>query len=372
VDTPTNTPAPDTPQTPASDTAATDPWATETDPWATDPWATDSTDPWATDSTDPWATDTPTSHTPATDAPTTHALTVLARCIESLLPAGAQPAWAEIIGPLDNPEHMRWHPDLETMVGFLAPPSCHAITVVGQGWGRNVSVDELRGMGATVDDDPAADVGPGRPLLAPGERRRVRVVCLMTRAGNIAGYLRDGPTLLVDEPPSVGRIPDFLRRCFGLPTPPPAESTDGVFARIWLANIGGAGESSSRPLGWSEVTRLHPAMQVAKEGGITIPSNQFSMALRVVAQVWDWTSLAEQARGPGWLADFFPPGAAGWMDEGILSRWLLGGMTPVDVLWQRATPYLAPSAAKRLRTTLRKLGVLTDHHPVMSGVSNTR
>ena len=315
--------------------------------------------------------DTPTN-APAPDTPATHTLRVLAQSIESLLPAGAPPAWAEIIGPIDNPEQMRWHPDLETMVGFLAPPSCHAITVVGHGWGRNVSVDELRGMGATVDDDRAADIGPGRELLAPGERRRVRVVCLMSRAGAMVGYLRDGPTLLVDEPPTVGRIPDFLRRCFGLPTPPPAESTDGVFARIWLANIGGAGQHSARRLGWSEVIRLHPAMQVAKEGGITIPGNQFSMALRIVAQVWDWTSLADQARGPGWLADFLPPGAAGWMDEGILSRWLLGGMTPVDVLLQRATPHLAPSAAQQLQTALRKLGVLASRHPVMSGASNTR
>ncbi len=327
-----------------------------------------------TPTTDTPTTDTPTTEIPGTDTPATHTLTVMAQSIESLMPAGAPPAWAEIVGPIDNPEHVRWHPDLETMMGFVAPPSCAAITVVGYGWGRHVDNDELRAMGATVGDGGASDVGPGPPpaqaVLAPGERRRCRVVCLMTRAGDMAGYLRAGPTVLVDEPPTIGRIPDFLRRCFRLPTPPPAESTDGVLARIWLANIRGAGERTPSPLDWSEVIRLHPAMQVAEEGGVTIPQNQFSMALRVAAAAWDWTSLTDQARSPGWLADFLPAQARGWMDEGILSRWLLSGMTPVEELLKQAIPHLAPPAAKRLRSTLRGLGAVTSRHPEMTAVSN--
>ena len=39
--------------------------------------------------------------------------------------------------------------------------------------------------------------------------------------------------------------------------------------------------------------------------------------------MWTWSHLLGQAGRPGPLADGLAPATAGWMDEGMLSRWLL-------------------------------------------------
>ncbi len=270
-------------------------------------------------------------------------LTRLAQSMESLRPAGSDPAWAEILGPFDHPERVQWHRHLETMVGFIAPPGCDAIATVGYGWAHAMEVG-----------------GPPPPveILAPGERRRVRVVCLMTRTGAMAGYLRDGKTVLIKEAPTVGRVVDCMRRCFRLPTPPPEESTDLLLASIWLSNVLGAAKRASEPLTWQAVGRLHPVIQVVTENGIDVGPLQLPGVMRIGADSWSWSYLVAQAAEPGWLNEQLPAGAGGWMDEGILSRWLLDSVTPVDRLLEQVVPLVQPAAAKRLRSTLKQLGVL--------------
>jgi len=272
-------------------------------------------------------------------------LTRLAQSMESLLPAGAEPTWVEIIGPLDQPESVRWHPDLETMVGFVAPPNCDAIAAVGYGWTRQLE-----------------SVSPGGVAVpaSGGERKRCRVVVLITRAGEMAGYLRAGTAILIDEPPTVGRVPDLMRRCFGLATPPPEEPTDGILARLWLSNVLFAAEEATAPLTWAAVARLHPVLQLAADNGITVPSGEVPRILHLVADVWNWTYLTQQAAESGWLGEVLPEGAAGWMDEGILSRWLLSSMSRIDPILADVKPLIAPAAAKKLRQTLLRLGVLPE------------
>ena len=319
--------------------------------------------------------DTPNTDNPTTDDPTTdhgtagdlgrEALTRLAQSVESLRPSHDGPGWAEIIGPLHQPEGVRWHPDPHSMMGFVAPPECHALASVGFGWGRNMTDDEVHllggpgGTGGTGSSGGQAVEEP-RPLLAPGERRRVRVVCLVTRTGDMAGYLRAGSTVLIDTPPTAGRIPDSLRRCCRLPTEPPPELTDGFLARLWLSNVRGAGQRAIQPLDWPEVVGLHPAMQALATGGLAYPDcGPLVPALRTAASIWTWTYLVDQAALPGWLAGFLPPGAGGWMDEGILSRWLLSSVSGLDELLTQVAPLVAPGVAKRLRRTLRELRVLS-------------
>ncbi|MDQ6617356.1 MAG: hypothetical protein M3083_22070 [Actinomycetota bacterium] len=271
-----------------------------------------------------------------------HTLTRMAQSVESLLPAGAPPAWAEITGTVDDPEDMRWHRDVETLVGFVAPAACAAIATVGCGWAYG------------LPGEPHERV----PLFAPGERRQARVVCLMTRSGDMAGYLREGSAILVNEPPTIGRIPDCIRRCFRLPTPPPEEPTDGLLASMWLNNVCGAAGRATRPLTWPDVAGLHPVMQIAADNGVTVPMGQLVRILRVASDAWSWTYLAQQAASPGWLANLLPPDAAAWMDEGMLSRWLLSSFCRIDQLLDRVTPLVVPAAAKRLRLTLGQLEVL--------------
>lgn len=274
----------------------------------------------------------------------TDTLTRLAQSMESLQPAGARPAWVEIIGPLENPQQVRWHPDLETMVGVTAPSSCQALAAVGYGWAQ------------PLDDDC--------PLLRPGERRRTRVVCLLTRAGDMAGYLRDDATILIREPPTVGRVPDLMRRCFGLPTPPPDQPSDALLAAIWLQNVAARAHTVTRALTWRDVARLHPVISVAAGDGIVVPNAQFPRILAVGAEAWNWSYLLAQAATPAcWIADLLPDGAVGWMDEGIFSRWLLDAVGHPDRLFPRVRPHLEAAAASRMHSTLTRLGVLPPPSP---------
>ena len=268
-------------------------------------------------------------------------LTRLAQSMESLRPDGSQPAWAEVIGPVDRPIRVKWHSDIATMVGFVAPTDCDAIAVVGYGWARH------------VHDESASNTS-----VAPGKRRRCRVVCVMARSGEVAGYLRAGLDILLDEPPTVGRVPDCIRRCFRLPTSPPVERTDCLLALFWLTNMIGAGERADGPLDWPTAARLHPALQVATSADITIPLDDLVAVLRVAADAWSWTALARQAAGPGWVADMLPATVGGWMDEGILARWLLSSLAPVESLLDQVTPLLDPAAVVDLRRTLNEIGVL--------------
>jgi hypothetical protein len=272
-------------------------------------------------------------------------LTVLGQSMESLRPVGAQPAWAEITGPLEHPEGVRWHPDLLTMVGFFAPPECAAVAAVGHGWARGLD-------------------GEGPPgILAPGERRRCRMVCVMARSGEVSGYVRTGATILVNEAPTEGRILDCMRRCFALPTPPPQETTDAFLAYLWLSDVLGVAQKASGPLSWPAVIERHPVLRVAAGAGLTITDDRLLNILRIGADGWSWAGLAAQAATPGWMAGLLPDGAGGWMDEGILSRWLLQSYSNVEGVLARVTPRLAPPAAKKLRRTLLQLGVLPRRPP---------
>ena len=150
---------------------------------------------------------TPTQDTRGQENSASHApvepLTVLAHSVESLRPDTAPPAWVEIFGTQTDPTAVRWHDGLDTLTGFMAPPDCFAIAAVGNGWARHLDTST-----------PGPD-----PLVAPGGRRRCRVVFLLDRTGQAAGYLRAGPDIVIPEPATQGRIPDLIRRCLGLPTP---------------------------------------------------------------------------------------------------------------------------------------------------------
>ncbi|MDQ1427219.1 MAG: hypothetical protein QOK39_695 [Acidimicrobiaceae bacterium] len=282
-------------------------------------------------------------------------LTVLAQSIESIAPTDAPAAWAEIVGCLDEPEQVRWHPSVDALAGFVAPPDCHAIVTVGYGWAHSL----------------AEGTPPGRALLGPDGRRRCRVVCLVSRSGEVAGYLRDGPNILIDEAPTVGRVIDYIRRAFLLPTSPPEESTSRFLAYMWLSSVRALAEQADRPLPWSRVIGEHPAIKVAEEAGLTVPYAELVRILRMVADTWSWTYLAEQAAAPGWLADLLPPGTSGWMDEGVLSRTLLA-FSGITNLVEQVTARIEPAAAKKLHRILRQLDLGDTHpHPSWGSVSNT-
>lgn len=114
------------------------------------------------------------------------------------------------------------------------------------------------------------------------------------------------------------------------------------------------------PFEWDTVARLHPALQVAADAGLTIGPDQVLQAFRVAAEAWTWSRLACQAAQPGWLRDLLPAGAGGWMDEGILSRWLLDTLPSIATLLEQITPITTTATAARLRVVLDHLGITAD------------
>ena len=280
-------------------------------------------------------------------------LTVVAQSVESLHPEGAPPAWVEILGDVHDPKGLRWHPDLETLMGYRAPPECGAIVTVGGGWAHALE-------------------GPGESILAPGERRRCTTVFILSRTGETAGFVRCGPTILVDEPPSAGRVVDLAHRALGLATPPPDENTDRLLARLWLIEVVAVGRRAPAPLSWPEVVALHPVVKAMVDLGLGPPPTTELLAyLQVGSDAWSWSRLVQQAAEPGWLADLLPPGAGGWFDEGVLSRWLLSVTPEVSRLLDDTTPVVTQAAARKLGLVLRRLDVVRFRHPGWSGIPNT-
>ena len=218
--------------------------------------------------------------------------------------------------------------DPDGLVGWVATADCQAVGVIATG--------RLRPM----EGAPAGLIGPSR--------NGIRMACLVTRHGEVAWkmLLPDGATS--DEPPTEGRMLDCLRRCFGLPTPPPPVGLGRLQVVAWLATVLEQAQGSRRPLSWSEVSRLHPVAQAlgAELGG---PSSELVPALlRMAASVWSWEDFRLQAeREPG-LEDIVDPGLAAWMDEGMFARWVLSDLQSPDELLTALRPQLAPSAARRL------------------------
>jgi hypothetical protein len=268
----------------------------------------------------------------------------LALGLESLRPVSSPPAWAEITGPLDDPASVRWRDGFDDIFGFVAPPGCDAVAVVANGWGRGLESGQPGSIG----------------VLEPGERRRIRVVCVVTRSGEVAGHLRSGSQLLLDQPPGAGRMLDCLLRCFQLPTAAPAVSTDWLLAAMWLSNVTRSAAARPGCLTWQQVAALHPALQVLDMAGEATPLDQLLVVLRAAAKGWNWTYLRHQAATDSTLAAALPPGTAQWMDEGMFSRWLADTWRAPGELLPELVGLLAPAVAGRLRRTLEELGVAGD------------
>jgi hypothetical protein len=219
------------------------------------------------------------------------------------------------------------HP-LDHLLGFVAPPTWSALGLVCFGW--------------------ASPPDAGRPSVHPA-RRRVRVVTLLDRDGDerSTATLDDGS--VIDEP-GVGTVADALRRCLGVATVAPASSTAELFAALWLGRVAAA----PARLWWVEAARLHPAMEVLAAGGHRPQPEELVSAGRALHRALPWGELRLRAaagrRDPGVEV---PADLAAWMDDGMFSRWVTGGLPLLPTLVHRCARVLAPEVYRRLRRTLR-------------------
>jgi hypothetical protein len=256
---------------------------------------------------------------------------VLLDAVGDVVAAQGQPTWVRVFGPgeADGDDFsVGFCSEPDALLGWVATPDCNAVGVVATG---------------------RLHVLPGAPPQTEGLGcDRIRIACLVARTGNAASkvVLPDGRT--VDQAPTEGRMLDCLRRCFGLPTPPPVGGPGRLQTVAWLAAIFERAQGARRPLSWSDVARLHPVARVI--GGDLDGSGSPSVAgiVRAAGSAWSWESLRHQAAESDDLRDLVDPELAAWMDEGMFARWVLEGLPSPEEMLAALRPRLSPSAARRL------------------------
>jgi hypothetical protein len=240
--------------------------------------------------------------------------------------------------PLDG------HPARE-LLGFVAPDTWWALGVVCPGW-ANPAGDDL----GDVDMDRGRRDGP-RYADRPG-RRRVRAVSLVARDGAEAARL-----VLDDDPPidpgacGEGLIPDCLRRALGLPTAPPAIAVAELWATRWLGEIVAAGEAGCRRVGWAEAAALHPVAEVLAPGR-TITHDDLIPAASALQTTVGWADVRARVAAGHWSAPDLSPDVAAWMDDGMFSRWVLGGSPPLEELLNRAAACTSTGTYARIKAAV--------------------
>jgi hypothetical protein len=244
-------------------------------------------------------------------------------------------------------------------VRVLDPPAAN------QGDGFSLAfcddADALMGWVATADCQAVGMIGTGRLRPLPGSPPgldwtaldRLRMACLLARDGAMAWEMVQPDGTPPDDrlprlPPCEGRLLDCLRRCFGLPTAPPPASPARLQIIVWLVAILEHTEGARRPLGWSEVARLHPVAHVLASELGSRPRDLIPDLMRVAGSAWSWGNIRGQAQQEGFLEDIIDPCLAGWMDDGMFARWVLSELPAADELYAAVRPGLTPSASRRL------------------------
>jgi hypothetical protein len=238
--------------------------------------------------------------------------------------------WVQVAGTVGHLEFVR-HTDLSELFGFVAPRRCWALAMTAPGWARSTH--------PPTDGSRVAE-------------ERVRITCVVARDGGTAGRLRWTDGTLVDEPPRSGRSLDILRRGLGLATDPPALPSGMLLAAQWLETIMTLARRHPRPLTWDQVVRLHPAMRLAEQAGLPLTADDMVTAARLAARVWSWSDLLRQTREDSPLALTLPPGAGQWMDEGMLSRWLLSVYPPLHEHLSEVTALVPPDTGRQIEGAL--------------------
>ncbi len=199
-------------------------------------------------------------------------------------------------------------------------------------------------------------VGQARHLDAADARSEARFVHLVGRSGTWASAARLASELPVvvesGRSPPGGRIDDVCRRAFGLPTPPPSESTDALFATVWLDLIAATAASEPprrRPRRWLDVAAMHPAVRVlsAGRGGQRAATPDALEALAAeLARTTTWSGLRRAWAQGTHTIGAIDPALASWMDDGMLSRWVFEEFADVTDLLDVVHSLLPPRIAR--------------------------
>ena len=272
---------------------------------------------------------------------------------------GDRSMWVQAMGHAGRGGTLTVNHDMSRLFGWVAPDLCWAVGVVA-------------GANAYPLGDDGAPPPPGR-----AGTRRVTMACFVGRDGEIVSRTHDPEGLVTDQLPTGGRTFDALHRCLGLPTPPPERSSSELLSLIWLSEILAAGQPRSRPsrcrgeirwppgpldaslaeLAWEDVAALHPAIRTLTAMGCDIPIEHLDAVLRAAGRAWSWANLRRQSASAKLLSGVVSPQLAGWMDDGMYSRWMLDRSIPVSEVLATARPMLAPDVGERLQRCLVAVGI---------------
>jgi hypothetical protein len=224
---------------------------------------------------------------------------------------------------------------LADMLGWLAPPSCDALVVqVGT---PHVHIIPLPGIELSAADR-AAQGADGEE-----EPEDLWLTVAVDRSARWASRL-DVDGRIHDQSPDGGRVPDVLLRCLGLPTDPPAESTAGILATLWLLGILTAATEADATLTWTAAVREHMIAAIVLQHEPGMSHRHLLELVQDAPQLMTWEVL-KMAEGLGALC---PPDVAGWMDSGVYSRWVTGQLPDVATLLPAARRALRPAAYRRV------------------------
>lgn len=209
------------------------------------------------------------------------------------------------------------HP-LNTLLGFTAPPDWLAIGVVAEGWAASL------------------DAG-ARPSQAKG-RMRMRSTTLVGRDGTVASGMRIAGEDFKQMGEGMGTILDALKRAVGVPTAPPEVPFEGWVARMLLMLVIGDPPRGHRRVPW---TQLRPTLERYKE----------------LAEEGSWETLRGLAAKRDNVVTDLTRKEAAWMDEGMFSRWVVGGLPSYDHLLEEARKASTTEAFTQLRRQLKAWGL---------------
>lgn len=250
-----------------------------------------------------------------------------------------QPVWAQMVPlPQDGRDMLgiALSDHDPGLLGWTAPESCRALVMVATGR-------------VHVEDGPS-DRPPG---LQPGVTAGARLACIVARDGSVGWSLQIPGAEVPADPPEEGRLLDTMKRCFGLPTPPPSEGCGALRAAIWIGSIIDVSAISPDRLSWSQVSELMPRVQPGRPGPALSTVDEMLAFMEQEPPTWTWEDLRVSAVRSGWSDPVVSASIAAWMDEGMFSRWILDAMPSTDDLLASVRPALSPVAARRLAHAVR-------------------
>ena len=245
---------------------------------------------------------------------------------------------------------------VETLFGFVAPPSWDALIVVAHGR-------------AYCDGEEEDDVTVGYGLGRNGEEVSV---------------LHRKTEVLVSTLSAEGRVLDCCRRAFGMSTPPAQEGIVELFIASWLGRIfraaGGDigdwsdeasrwGDEASRyevsqqaqslgsvaALDWPSLAKLHPLIEESDTAQSDILSPEdIGTRARELCRNGSWSRLRGAVASGEMPHSSITSEQAAWMDDSMFARWCLAAFPDSNELAGRLGELLTTELHQKLMECLEE------------------